>query len=100
MKTVDVIFCRIYLQESDKNLKSIASYLKKEANIRGYSIFRAVQGYGQSGEHGSSWADLSLALPMCIEFFDSDEKVLPAIEHLSEFVKAEHIVYWSAKANT
>ncbi len=99
MKTADVIFVRIYITESSHMLNKIVSYLKNEAKIRGISVFRAISGFGDTGKHTASLVDLSLDLPLAIEFFDSKEKIEPALEHLSGVIKHEHIVCWEAKAN-
>jgi uncharacterized protein len=99
MKTVDVTFVRIYILESSHMLNTIVNYLKKEAKIRGISVFRAISGFGDTGNHTTSLVDLSLDLPLSIEFFDSKDKVETALEHLSEIIKPEHIVFWTAKAN-
>ena len=80
-------------------LNTIVNYLKNEAKIRGISVFRAISGFGETGNHTASLLDLSLDLPLSIEFFDSKEKVEPALEHLSSIIKHEHIVFWEAKAN-
>jgi len=99
MKTIDVVIVRVYITESSKSLKPMLVYLKKEANIRGVSVFRAISGYGESGSHTSSLIDLSLDLPLTIEFFDEKSKIDIALVHLSKTIKPEHIVFWSAKAN-
>ena len=99
MKTADVIFVKIYITESSHMLNKIVSYLKKEAKIRGISVFRAISGFGDTGKHTASLIDLSLDLPLSIEFFDSKDKIEPALVHLSGMIKPEHIVFWEAKAN-
>lgn len=99
MKMIDVIFVRVYITESSHMLKTIVSYLKNEAKIRGISVFRAISGFGESGNHAASLIDLSLDLPLAVEFFDSKEKIDPALEHLSGIISHEHIVFWPAKAN-
>lgn len=99
MKTIDVLFVRIYITESSHLLKKIVQYLKNEANIRGLSVFRAVSGYGETGEHSASLMDLSLNLPLAIEFFDDKNKVEPAIQYLNGIIKPEHIIFWDAKVN-
>lgn len=98
MKTVDVIFVKIYITESSHMLNTIVNYLKNEAKIRGISVFRAISGFGDTGNHTASLVDLSLDLPLSIEFFDSKNKIDPALEHLSGIIKHEHIVFWEAKA--
>lgn len=99
MKTVDVIFVRVYVTESSHMLAAIVSYLKNEAKIRGISVFRAISGFGDTGNHTASLVDLSLDLPLSIEFFDSKDKIEPALAHLNSIIKHEHIVFWEAKAN-
>ena len=99
MKTVDVIFVKIYITESSHTLNTIVNYLKNEAKIRGISVFRAISGFGVTGNHTASLIDLSLDLPLSIEFFDNEEKIKPALEHLSSMIKHEHLIFWKAKAN-
>ncbi|MDP3560100.1 MAG: DUF190 domain-containing protein [Legionellaceae bacterium] len=99
MNTIEVIVVRIYIMESSPLLKEMVHYLKNEAKIRGVSVFRAVRGFGETGEHTTSLLDLSLNLPLTIEFFDHKEKVEPALEHFSQIIKHEHIVFWNAQAN-
>ncbi|RDI41142.1 DUF190 domain-containing protein [Aquicella lusitana] len=99
MKTIDVTIVRIYVMESDHLLNTIVNYLKSEAKIRGISVFRAISGFGETGNHTASLIDLSLDLPLAVEFFDSKDKVMLALEHLSKTIKHEHIVFWEAKAN-
>lgn len=99
MKTLDVLVVRIYITESSHLLNKIINYLKTEANIRGVSVFRAISGFGETGNHTASLLDLSLNLPLAIEFFDQKEKVEMALEHLNETIKPEHIIFWDAKVN-
>jgi len=42
--------------------------------------------------------DLSLNLPICIEFFDYDKaKVKKTLEHLHQIINPGHIIFWEAK---
>jgi uncharacterized protein len=99
MITGDVIIVRIYITESSGLLKPILQYLQKEAKIRGMTVFRAIGGFGETGLHNAALVDLSLNLPLTIEFFDTKIKVDTALEHLDKVVKPEHIVFWEAKSN-
>ncbi len=100
MNTVDVLIVRIYITESSYLLNKIINYLKKDVKIRGISVFRAISGFGDSGDHTSALVDLSLDLPLTIEFFDDDKsKIIKALDYLNTIVKPEHIVSWKAKAN-
>lgn len=89
---------RIYLAEDEnKIIKSIISYLHDEKQIRGASVFRAISGYGQSGQiHSSDLLYLSLNLPIVIEFFDEPQKIATAIEHIKTLVHPKHIITWLA----
>lgn len=99
MKFIAVTMVRIYITESSKLLSPILTYLQKDAVIRGVSVFRAIKGVGETGEHCASLMDFSLNLPLVIEFFDSAEKVDVALEYLNKIIKPEHIVCWEAQVN-
>lgn len=99
MKMTKVVIVKIYITESSQLLNKIVNYLTKEIEIRGVSVFRAISGFGETGRHAASLIDLSLDLPLTIEFFDSKEKIEPALEYLSTIIKPEHIVFWEAHAN-
>lgn len=100
MKTIPVLVVRIYITESSGLLHKIVDYLKKEAKVRGITVFRAISGFGETGNHHmTSLVDLSLDLPLAVEFFDHKEKVEAALEALSKMVKPEHIITWEANAN-
>lgn len=99
MKTIDIVMVRVYITESSHLLNIIVHYLKNEAKIRGVSVFRAISGFGESGDHTASLIDLSLDLPLVIEFFDSKNIIEPALEYLNSIMKHEHIIFWDAKAN-
>jgi PII-like signaling protein len=96
---IQVTMVRIYITERAKLRKPITRYLHDEAKVRGISVFRAVSGFGESGTHQSSFVDLSLDLPLTIEFFDHPDKVKLSLEKLSTMVKPEHLVFWDAWAN-
>lgn len=99
MKSVRVTVVRIYITESSGKLKKIVNYLKNTAKIRGITVFRAVSGFGESGEHTASLLDLSLDLPLTIEFFDHPDHIENALTEISTMVKPEHIITWEANAN-
>ncbi|MCR9192807.1 MAG: DUF190 domain-containing protein [Gammaproteobacteria bacterium] len=99
MNTMDVTVVRVYITESSHLLDEVMQYLKHETDIRGVSVFRAISGFGDSGEHSAAVVDLSLSLPLVIEFFDSKDKIEPILVHLNQTIKTEHIVFWDAKAN-
>ncbi|WP_455235293.1 DUF190 domain-containing protein [Thiogranum longum] len=95
-----VTFVRVYLTEADRKLEPLLKRLHDTEKVRGVTVFRAVSGFGGSGiMHTSSLVDLSLDLPVTVEFFDRPEKVDAILEHLSDLVDAGHIVRWQAEMN-
>ncbi len=99
LKTSEIIIARIYLTEESHTLDNIIEYLRDTAKIRGFSVFRAIRGFGDTGEHASRLIDVSLNLPLIVEFFDDEATMHRIIEHLTTFVSPKHIVFWPAKAN-
>ncbi|MFA5959805.1 MAG: DUF190 domain-containing protein [Tatlockia sp.] len=99
MKTTEVICVRVYITESSHLQNTVLKYLKNEAKLRGVSVFRAISGFGDTGNHKASLVDLSLDLPLVIEFFDSQDKIDPVLLHLNETIKPEHMVFWKAMVN-
>lgn len=99
IKSVDVIIVKVYMLESSAFISTIFEYLKKEVKISGISIFQATKGFGATGEHYVSIVDGIWEKPVVMEFFDSEDKIQIALEYLRQYFKAEHIVYWDAKAN-
>lgn len=100
MKFETVTFVRIYLTEADRKLKGILQCLHDEAQVRGVTVFRAISGFGRSGVmHSSSLLDLSLDLPVTIEFFDTPDKIDRLMAHLDDKFEPGHIVRWQAEMN-
>lgn len=100
MNGTDIIIVRVYLHEKEGRLNELLGYLHDESRVRGVTVFRGITGFGRSGEyHSSSLIDLSLDLPLVIEFFDSPDRIESILEHLNTLVEPGHIVYWSAKVN-
>jgi PII-like signaling protein len=99
MNEVDVTVVRIYLHEREPRLKNIMQVLHDELHVRGVTAFRGIAGFGASGQwHASGVVDLSLDLPIVVEFFDEPEKARRALERLTAMCKPGHIVEWAAKA--
>ncbi|EKE01082.1 MAG: hypothetical protein ACD_21C00223G0003 [uncultured bacterium] len=101
INVTNVTVVRVYITETSKLLEKVFSYLKDEAKVRGVTVFRAISGYGDNKKtHTASLVDLSLDLPLVIEFFDEKDKTVPIIEHLNSILKPEHIIFWDAKSNS
>jgi len=100
MKTADVTMVRIYLTEGQHQFQRLIELLHDEEEVRGVTAFRGIAGFGQSGKmHSSSLLDISLDLPLVMEFFDHPAKVETVLEHLNTFIKPGHIVSWPATIN-
>ena len=96
----NVTMVRIYLTEGEAQLKNLIKQLHDWDKLKGVTVFRGIAGYGDSGEIlNANIMDLSLNLPVVVEFFDLPEKVEKIIEHLNTFIKPGHIVSWKANTN-
>ena len=101
MISSDVTVVRIYLHEAKAHIDKLLRYLHDEIKVHGVTVFRGITGFGSSGKyHSSTLIDMSLDLPVVVEFFDAPDKIETIIEHLNSQIKPGHIVYWSAKINT
>jgi PII-like signaling protein len=99
MREVEVTVVRIYLHEREPRLKDIMHLLHDELRVRGVTAFRGIAGFGSSGQwHAAGLIDLSLDLPVVVEFFDEPEQARSALERLTALCKPGHIVEWTARA--
>lgn len=97
MKTLDVMFVRIYLTEGEGIMESLLERLHDEEKVHGVTVFRGISGFGKSGiMHSASLLDLSLDLPLVIEFFDVPQKVNDILEHIRKDIEPGHIISWPA----
>jgi len=95
MSRVEAMMVRVYLSESDHEMKPLLKCLHDELEVCGVTVMRGIVGYGGSGVvHEASLVDLSLDLPLVLEFFDLPEKAERAIERISDFVAPGHVVSW------
>ncbi|MCB1876060.1 MAG: DUF190 domain-containing protein [Chromatiales bacterium] len=98
MQTTDVLMARVYLTEGEHKLKPLLKRLHEDAKVRGVTVFRGVCGYGSSGAvHEAHLLDLSLDLPLVVEFFDTQDRVNEVLDELGDLIRPGHIVTWSAK---
>jgi len=81
-------------------LKTLLVKLHDEEKVRGVTVFRGISGFGKSGVvHSATLLDLSLELPVIIEFFDAPDKVRRIQSHLKELLPPGHVVSWAAQVN-
>ena len=97
MNKLDVTFVRIYLTEGEGRMEGLLQRLHDEEKVQGVTVFRGISGFGKSGKmHSSSLLDMSLDLPLVIEFFDVPQKVNDMLEHIRKDIEPGHIVSWPA----
>ncbi len=98
MTTMGVLMVRVYLTEVEAHLESLLKRLNDEGKVRGVTVFRGIAGFGKSGTiHSSSLLDMSLDLPVVVEFFDEPEKAQAIVDELYKQVGPGHIVTWPAQ---
>ena len=89
---------RIYVTEGKHVKHKIFKHLHDVERVMGVTVFRGITGFGRSGEvHSSSLLDMSLDLPVVIEFFDTPEKVRHALDNIKTMVKPGHVLIFSAE---
>ncbi len=100
MSVTDIIIVRIYLHEAKANLNELMSFLHDDSKVKGVTVFRGIAGFGSTGKiHSSKLLDMSLDLPIVVEFFDEPDKIHPILEQLKTTIKPGHMVHWPAKIN-
>ena len=100
MKHSKVTVVRIYLTEGEKLMRTLLAKLHDEEKVRGVTVFRGISGFGRSGVmHSSTLLDLSLDLPIVIEFFDDPDKVTRILLHLKTILPKGHVISWQAQVN-
>lgn len=98
MQQVTVV--RIYLNEGEAQLNNLLKRLHDWEHLRGVTVFRGIAGFGPGGDiHTAKMLDLSLELPLVVEFFDESAKVAATMERLAAEIKPGHMLSWTAHIN-
>jgi PII-like signaling protein len=98
----EVLVVRIYLREADHGkrrtlLQELFNILHDQQRVHNLVVFRAIAGFGDSGEiHASDLLRLNVDLPLVIEFFDTPKVVDAALALLDGLVPTGHILTWRA----
>lgn len=100
MTQSEVTMVRIYLTEGDHQLHKLLDFLQQEEHVRGVTAFRGIAGFGPSGKvHEATLLDISLDLPLVLEFFDLPERAEAIKRDLLQWVGPGHMVSWTAYVN-
>jgi len=87
MKTEEVTLVRIYCSEAEHKLQSVLALLHDQEEVAGVTAFRGIAGFGSSGKmHSASLLDLSLDMPLVIEFFAKADKVQRIMQDLNVLI--------------
>jgi uncharacterized protein len=101
MTQTQVTMVRIYITEGDHQLHKLLDFLNQDEHVRGVTAFRGIAGFGPSGRlHEASLLDISMDLPLVLEFFDLPERAEKIMRDLNQWIRPGHIVNWSAYVNT
>lgn len=100
MTLSEVVLVRVYCTEKDHQHQRIIDLLHQQHRVAGVTAFRGIAGFGKSGQlHEAGLLDVSLDLPVIVEFFDRVDKVEAVLPLLQDIVGPGHVVAWPAKAN-
>jgi len=100
MNQSEVTVVRVYCSETGHQHQKILDLLHRGHRVAGVTAFRGIAGFGKSGQvHEAGLLDLSLDLPVIIEFFDRPDKVAEVLPLLNQMVGPGHILSWPAQAN-
>lgn len=98
MATQTVTVARIYLREGEHLLASLIKFLHDEAKVSGVTVLRGIAGFGPDGEmRTSSLLELSLDLPLIVEFYDTPDKVEQLLQQLDTQMGLSHVISWQAQ---
>ncbi len=99
MTTHDVTLVRIYFREAEYLLGKVITYLHDEAKVRGVTVLRGVEGFSEDGTVRTvSLLNLSLDLPLIVEFYEETDKVKDIIATLVDEMHLPHIISLPAVA--
>ncbi|PKM12059.1 MAG: hypothetical protein CVV13_06625 [Gammaproteobacteria bacterium HGW-Gammaproteobacteria-3] len=101
MSDKTITIARVYALEGHDYLNQALTILRDQEKLAGVTVIRGIAGFGANREvHTSSLLNLSLELPLIIEFYDTPEKINKAIDALKNTLDLPHIVSWLATAHT
>lgn len=97
MATQSVTVARIYLREGEHVLSRLIQFLHDDEQVSGVTVLQGIAGFGPDGNiHRASLVDLSLDLPLVVEFYDRPERVEEVIDKIETQLGLSHVVSWSA----
>jgi PII-like signaling protein len=100
MATQSVTVVRLYVREGEHQLEKIMNLLHDDVQVLGATVFRGIAGFGPDGIiRTASLVDLSLDLPLIIEFYGSPSSMETVIGELTRQLHLLHVVSWNATSH-
>ncbi|MEY4684047.1 MAG: hypothetical protein RLZ25_506 [Pseudomonadota bacterium] len=97
MPTIPITVAKIYSREKEHRLEKLLKILHDEDRVMGATIVRGIQGFSLDGiMHDASLLDLSLDLPLILEFFDTPERVDAILNRLEDRMDVRGVVCLNA----
>lgn len=101
MTTQQLTLVRIYLREAEHLLAKVVDFLHDDAKVSGLTVLRGIEGFSADGTMRTvSLLNLSLDLPLIIEFYDDTDKVQGIIAQLVDGMKLHHVISLPINAYT
>jgi len=101
MTTQELTLVRIYMREAEYLLGKVIDFLHDDAKVRGVTVFRGIEGFSEDGTVRTvSLLNLSLDLPLIVEFYDETDKVEAIIAQLVDGMQLHHVISFPVKAYT
>jgi PII-like signaling protein len=97
MATQSVTVVRLYLREGEHQQKKVMKLLHDDGLVMGATVFQGIAGFGSDGiMRTASLVDLSLDLPLVVEFYGEPDQMERVIDKLIQQLLLPHIVSWPA----
>lgn len=94
-----ITLVRIYLREGEHLHDKLVRFLSEEQRVSGLTVWRGILGQGEDGRvHPASLLDLSLDLPLTIEFFETPEQAEQVVAALLARFDLPHVIAIPATA--
>ncbi len=92
------LFLRVYVNESDcvehQPVLDFLFQIAQQQQLRGMTVFRAIEGLGACGLHSSSLLALSQSLPLVFEVVDDAAAVHGFIQRVQPLLGHHTLVTW------
>ncbi|MEY2696364.1 MAG: hypothetical protein RL333_502 [Pseudomonadota bacterium] len=97
MPTIPITVAKIYSREKEHRVQKLLKILHDEERVMGATIIRGIQGFSLDGiMHDNSLVDLSLDLPLILEFFDTPERVEAILNRLEAQIDLHGVICLNA----